>query len=278
MIIICGYVYSRNARSIGFLEASGKINQVNFLQTLSQITIFPIFILAASTGNFLATYLTFLLSFIGGGILVNLSSRSAIRKEKTSSVINESRKWKEVTLWEMVPSSLFPFVISLVCTNSELLQFLIYQKFTIAFAALPVALSPLYSMLDFQKDRKRIKKIVHGINTIFLIILVLIIVVFEKQIVGFMSHERVSASPQFLYSLILSGLLGVYLSLFQNSASYGKKLEARLFALRVHVPISLVMLALTAGLYGSYFGFVWSAYLSIQVTLLIRIRLKSIQV
>lgn len=274
MIVICGYIYSRNARSVGFLEASGKINQVNLLQTLSQITIFPFFVVAAGAGNFFATYLTFLLSFIGGGILVNISSRSSIGKEKTSTAISESRKWKEVTLWEMIPSSLFPFVISVVCTKSELLQFLVYQKFTIAFAALPVALAPLFSLLHFQKDRKLIEVIVRKISLIFLMVLVLVIVIFEQQIVGFMSDERVSPSPQFLISLIFSGLLGVYFSPFQNSASYGKTLEARLFALRMHVPIAIVMLVLTAGLYGSYFGFVWSAYLSMQVPLLIRIKLK----
>jgi len=275
MTVICGYIYSKNARTVGFLEASSRINHVNFLQTLSQIVIFPLFILAANYGNFFITYLVFLLSFVGGGVLLHVSSRSLIGKVKSSSSVNESRIWKEVTLWEMIPSSLFPLIISLVCTNSDLLNFLVYQKFVIAFAVLPIAMGPLYSMLDFQFNSKLVKKFIRTINLTFLSSLVCLIIVFEEFIVGFISNGQVSPSPKLLYSVVLSGFLSVIISPFQNAASYGIKLDSRLFALRLHVPISILLLVLTASLYGSYFGFVVSAYLSLLVNLTTRNRINS---
>jgi hypothetical protein len=237
--------------------------------------IFPLFILAANYGNFFITFLTFLLSFVSGGLLINISYRSSISKIKTSSDVNESRIWKEVTLWEMIPSSLFPVIISLVCSKSELLDFLVYQKFTIAFAILPTAMGSFYSMLDFQLNSKLIKKFIRTMNFTFLSLLVFLIIVNEEFIVEFISHGEVNPSPKFLYSVILSGLLGVSLSPFQNAASYGNKLEARLFGLRLHVPISILLLAITGSLYGSYFGFVISAYLILLVNLTTRNRIKS---
>ncbi|HAL94439.1 MAG TPA: hypothetical protein DCP55_00305 [Chitinophagaceae bacterium] len=237
--------------------------------------IFPLFILAANYGNFFITYLVFLLSFVGGGVLLHVSSRSLIGKVKSSSSVNESRIWKEVTLWEMIPSSLFPLIISLVCTNSDLLNFLVYQKFVIAFAVLPIAMGPLYSMLDFQFNSKLVKKFIRTINLTFLSSLVCLIIVFEEFIVGFISNGQVSPSPKLLYSVVLSGFLSVIISPFQNAASYGIKLDSRLFALRLHVPISILLLVLTASLYGSYFGFVVSAYLSLLVNLTTRNRINS---
>lgn len=261
-----GLTYAYTARSIGVLEGRGQVNLVNTIQIISQVVTFPFFLLAAYSQNYLLVVLSFLFSYTSAGLVLffycNLRMPEKLRNYRSFKFSN----WNEITLWELVPVTLFPFIVSRVSSEESALHFFVYQKFSILFAVLPVALLPITSTLKLQKEKKKIKGNLYALSIAFLLPIISIIIFFHHRIISFVSAGSVTPSPLFLLATIFSGTAGVLTSQIQNSASSGIDLKIRLRVLRQVTPISMALIIMLNHYFQSYWCFIVSGLISLCVT------------
>ena len=249
------------ANSIGVLEASGRISLVNRYMILNQLITFPLFLFATYAGNTFFVLLCYLLSYIGGGVIILFYTNCIFPKKDRAYVESKNKVWLEIVFWELLPSALFPYIVSISCNEGEVLKYLIYQKFVIVYAALPVALGPFNAIIEFRENQLSLRKRIVIINYVFVAGCGLLLLTFHDFFITLLSRSAIESDFKVLLALIFSGSLGVFLSAGINRATTGSFLRMRLLSLRVCTVLCLAGLFLATSKFGPSMPFFASALL-----------------
>lgn len=254
---------------VGEVEARGKIDLVNTILILNQILTFPFLILAASTGNKLAIFLSILASYTGGNFLVFLYAVCKIEltsNEKSSEVSNA---WPEIVIWELLPGSLTPYIASIICSETDISTYFIYLKFSILFAILPVALGPLNSLLIIKNDLKSMGSNLLKLNIFYVFVVGTGLLILHKTIIGYVGNGQVEADIKILFAVLFSGSVGVLVSSKVNSSTTGRAFTRRLVALRISIPLLILANIILMNAFGIISTFYISAFQSLFVYLFV---------
>jgi len=267
---IASLISVATANSIGVLEASGRIRLVNGFMILNQLITFPLFLLATLFAETFLVLLAYLFSYIGGGVALLFYTNSIFPRRDRAYTELQNNVWPEIVFWELLPSAFFPYIVSISCSEGEVLKYLIYQKFVIIYASLPVALGPLNSIMEFRDNRLILRERIMKINFVFVASCGCIIIFFHEYLVSLLSQGAVGSDFLILSALVLSGSVGVFVSAEINRATTGKSLKMRLLSLRFFTIMCLMTLFISSGKLGPSMPFFLSAFLSIAIFLAIR--------
>ena len=259
VVVLLGLGYPIFSGAVGNIEAQGKFTWFHISTICGQILSLFVVIFLENIGNvYLFAIVTLLPAFAPGFValwkmrnLVHMSSDGLVNNSKFN------RYYSLVIVFETIAYSLDSAILLAMIGPVAAAEFAITQRLMVFFSIIPIILSPLIAFKGSQENTMKWMKNVQKNQTIFALLISIVLLTFSSYIFQFLTHGLLEFSIWLVAIGCLNGVIGSFASTAIQSVSAPNLMKARFFGAILLAVISTVttfLLLPLAGPSSAFFG------------------------